>query len=116
MKKVLGLLLVFLMISALACGCSMANSGGKSNANAGESNESKEESLDSEVYKDELKAFEDIIPIPEFEIDYAIVTSDGCSFRISADYQRGIRSLCQTDSWAWVYGECLQFRRCLYSR
>ena len=85
MKKVLGLLLVFLMISALVCGCSQANSSGKSNvdvgsSNAGKSNESKEESLDSEVYKDELKAFEDIIPIPEFEIDYAIVTSDGCSF------------------------------------
>lgn len=78
MKKVLGMLLVFLMVSALVCGCSQANNGVSSNA--GGLNESKEESLDSEVYKDELKAFEDIIPIPEFEIDYAIVTSDGCNF------------------------------------
>lgn len=85
MKKVLGLLLVFLMVSMLVCGCSQVNSSGKLNtdvvsSNDGWSNESKEESLDSEVYKDELKAFEDIIPIPEFEIDYAIVTSDGCNF------------------------------------
>lgn len=67
MKKVIGLLLVFLMISVLVCGCSMPK-------------ENKEESLDSEVYKDELKAFEDIIPIPEFEIKSAIITDDRCSF------------------------------------
>lgn len=85
MKKLIGLLLVFLMISALVFGCSMASvDGGSSKVDEGSkentASESKEESLDSEVYKDELKAFEDIIPIPEFEIDYAIVTSDGCSF------------------------------------
>lgn len=92
MKKITSLMLVLMLCCALFTGCqSQAKDSGKKTNTSVKTSEEKttsdveekedEESLESIVYKEELKAFEDIIPIPEFEIDLAFVFEDKCSYQ-----------------------------------